>query len=32
METIASVTQLKEHISVFDVITDLIVNDSGTIY
>ena len=32
METIARVTQLKEHICIFDVIADLVLNDPGTIY
>lgn len=32
METIPRMTKLKEHICIFDVITYLVVDDSGTIY
>ena len=32
VETISGVAQLKEHICVFNVVADLIFDDSGTIY
>jgi len=32
VETIACMAQLKEHICIFDVIADLVLNDSGTVY
>ena len=32
METIARVTQLEKHIRVFDIIADLVFDDSGTVY
>jgi len=32
METIARVAQFEEHVCIFDVITDLILDDSGTVY
>jgi len=32
METIARMTQLEKHVCIFDVITDLVLDDSGTVY
>ena len=32
METIARVAQLKEHVCILDVIADLVLDNSGTIY
>lgn len=32
METIARMAQFKEHICIFDVVTDLVLDDSGTVY
>ena len=31
METIACVTQLKEHVCIFDVVADLVLDYSGTV-
>jgi hypothetical protein len=31
METIACVTQLKEHVCIFNVVTDLVLDYSGTV-
>lgn len=32
METVACMTQLKEHVCIFDIVADLVLDDSGTIY
>ena len=31
MKTVACVAQLEEHVCIFDVVTDLVLDDSGTI-
>ena len=32
METVPCMTQLKEHVCIFDVVADLVLDNSGAIY